>query len=88
MDADTAFLNGTLEEDIYMGFPDRYPKQDKKSTGLKLVRSLYGLKQSPRVCVTARRARYDRYNLAKEQHVREPEVFVLSRTRKDILVVS
>jgi hypothetical protein len=37
MDADTAFLNGTLEEDIYMDFPDGYQRQDKKSTGLKLV---------------------------------------------------
>ena len=49
MDADTAFLNGTLEEDIYMDFPDGYQQQDMKSTGLKLIRSLYGLKQSPRV---------------------------------------
>ena len=49
MDADTAFLNGTLEEDIYMDFPDGYQRQDKKSTGLKLVRSLYDLKQSPRI---------------------------------------
>jgi hypothetical protein len=49
MDADTAFVNGTLEEDIYLDFPDGYHRQDKKSTGLKLIRSLYGLKQLPRV---------------------------------------
>jgi hypothetical protein len=30
-------------------FPDGYRRQDRKSTGLKLIRSLYGLKQSPRV---------------------------------------
>jgi hypothetical protein len=48
-DGDTAFLNGTSEEDIYMDFPDGYQQQDKRSTGLKLIRSLYGLKQSPRV---------------------------------------
>jgi uncharacterized protein YlbG (UPF0298 family) len=49
MDAATAFLNGTLEGDTYMHFLDGYHRQDKKSTGLKLIRSLYGLKQSPRV---------------------------------------
>jgi hypothetical protein len=49
MDADDAFLNGTSKGDIYMDFPDAYKKQDKRSTGLKLVRSLCGLKQSPRV---------------------------------------
>lgn len=35
------------EEDIYMDFPDEYLRQDKQSTTLKLVRFLYGVKQSP-----------------------------------------
>ena len=49
MDADTAFLNGTLEEEIYMAFPPGYVQTNPKSTGLRLIKSLYGLKQSPRV---------------------------------------
>jgi hypothetical protein len=49
VDADTAFLNETLMEDIYMDFPAASKKQDKRSTGLKLIRSHYRMKQSPRV---------------------------------------
>lgn len=49
MDADTAFLNGTLSETIYMRFPPGYKPKNANATGLRLIRSLYGLKQSPRV---------------------------------------
>jgi hypothetical protein len=48
MDADTAFLNATLKEMIYMKFPAGYKQQDRSATGLQLIRALYGLKQSPR----------------------------------------
>jgi hypothetical protein len=49
MDADTAFLNGTLDEEIYMVFPPGYQPLNPSMTGLRLIKSLYGLKQSPRV---------------------------------------
>ena len=48
MDVVTAFLNGTLEEDIYMEQPDGYVEQGKEDLVCKLRKSLYGLKQSPR----------------------------------------
>ena len=48
MDVMTAFLNGTLEEDIYMEQPDCYVEQGKEDLVCKLRKSLYGLKQSPR----------------------------------------
>ena len=48
MDVVTAFLNGTLEEDIYMQQPDGYLQQGKEHLVCKLKKSLYGLKQSPR----------------------------------------
>ena len=48
MDVKTAFLNGSLEEDVYMtqleGFVD--PKFAKMVC--KLLRSIYGLKQASR----------------------------------------
>src|SRR6195952_4216580 len=49
MDADTAFLNGTLSKEIYMAFPPGYQQQDTKAMGLCLIKSLHGLKQSLRV---------------------------------------
>ncbi|KAK4358302.1 hypothetical protein RND71_023912 [Anisodus tanguticus] len=50
MDVKTAFLNGDLEEEIYMEQPERYvvPGQEKKVC--RLVKSLYGLKQAPKQC--------------------------------------
>jgi Reverse transcriptase (RNA-dependent DNA polymerase) len=48
MDVKTAFLNGNLEDDMYMiqptGFED--PKNARKVC--KLLRSIYGLKQASR----------------------------------------
>lgn len=49
MDADTAFLNGKLDEELYMAFPPGYHQSNSNSMGLKLIKLLYGLKQSPRV---------------------------------------
>ncbi|KAG2763198.1 hypothetical protein PC129_g25308 [Phytophthora cactorum] len=49
MDVKTAFLNGLLDEDIYMAQPDGYVDEDHPDYVYKLKRSLYGLKQSPRM---------------------------------------
>ena len=45
-DVKTAFLNGLLEEEIYMDQPEGF--QDDTDRVCKLEKSLYGLKQSPR----------------------------------------
>jgi hypothetical protein len=47
VDFKNAFLNGEIDEDIYMHYPPGYPGQP--GTVLKLRRALYGLKQSPRI---------------------------------------
>ena len=47
MDVETAFLNGKLNEEIYMELPEGFGKDTGKI--VKLIRSLYGLKQSPHV---------------------------------------
>jgi transposase InsO family protein len=49
MDVKTAFLNGVLDEDIYMAQPDGYVDENHPDHVCKLKRSLYGLKQSPRM---------------------------------------
>ena len=48
MDAKTSFLNGELEEEIYMEQPEGFvaPGQEKKVCNL--IKSLYGLKQAPK----------------------------------------
>lgn len=45
MDVKKSYLNGTLEE-VYMNVPPRFEEIYRKTR--KLMKSLYGLKQSPR----------------------------------------
>ena len=48
MDVKTAFLNGDLEEEIYMEHPKGCVVPGKEKKMCKLVKSLYGLKQAPK----------------------------------------
>ena len=48
MDVKIAFLNGEIDETIYMEQPKNFVIGDSKSMVCKLKLSLYGLKQSPR----------------------------------------
>ena len=48
MDVNTAFLNGNLEESIYMIQPEGFMSPDQKQKVWKLQKSIYGLKQASR----------------------------------------
>ena len=48
MDVKTTFLNGELEEEIYMEQPEGFIVHGKEKKVCKLVKSLYGLKQAPK----------------------------------------
>ncbi|KAK8613675.1 hypothetical protein V6N13_101432 [Hibiscus sabdariffa] len=48
MDVKTAFLNGKLEEDVYMTQPEGFVTPEDAGKVCKLQRSIYGLKQASR----------------------------------------
>ncbi|GJY49967.1 retrovirus-related pol polyprotein from transposon TNT 1-94 [Tanacetum coccineum] len=49
MDVKTAFLHGTLKEDMYVCQPEGFIDTDHPSHVYKLKKAIYGLKQAPRV---------------------------------------
>jgi hypothetical protein len=48
MDVKTVFLNGIIEEEVYIENPEGFEIFSSKSHVFRLKRELYGLKQAPR----------------------------------------
>nr|GFB09265.1 retrovirus-related Pol polyprotein from transposon TNT 1-94 [Tanacetum cinerariifolium] len=84
MDVKTAFLHGTLKEDVYVYQPEGFIDVDHPSHVYKLKKALYGLKQAPR-------ARYNELSMFLLQNhffkgTIDPTLFI-KRFDDDILVV-
>ncbi|GJR83469.1 retrovirus-related pol polyprotein from transposon TNT 1-94 [Tanacetum coccineum] len=83
MDVKTAFLHGTLKEDVYVCQPKGFIDADHPSHVYKLKKALYGLKQAPR-------ASYDELSMFLLQNnflkgTIDPTLFI-RRFNDDILV--
>jgi hypothetical protein len=48
MDMKRTFLNGEIEEEVYVEQPKGFQTHDRQSHVCRLKKALYGLKQSPR----------------------------------------
>ena len=48
MDVKTSFLNGKLDEEMYMEQPEGFLTPGQEKNDCKFVNSLYGLKQAPK----------------------------------------
>ncbi len=59
IDVTTAFLNGELEEEVYMKQPQGFILEGQEKLVCRLNKSIYGLKQSPRCWNTALHRKLD-----------------------------
>lgn len=84
MDVKSAFLNGYIDEEVYVEQPMAYEVQGKEHLVYKLKKALYGLKQAPRAWY----ARIDNYFMKKgfNRSHSEPTLYV-QRIGNDILIV-
>lgn len=48
MDVKSAFLNGVLQEEVYVSQPDGFHVKGKENMVYRLNKALYGLRQAPR----------------------------------------
>ena len=86
MDVVTAFLNGTLEEEIYMQQPAGYVQPGKEEMVCKLKKSLYGLKQSPRCWNKAFKEHMKSANF--KQSTADPCIFTKTEESGEITIVA
>ncbi|KAG8474247.1 hypothetical protein CXB51_033974 [Gossypium anomalum] len=86
LDVKSAFLNGILEEEIYVEQPQRFEVPSKKDMVCKLRKALYGLKQAPRAWY----ARIDTYLLSLDfqRSFSEPTLYIKKNNTETQLVVS
>ena len=84
MDVKTAFLNGDLEEEIYMEQPEGFLVPGKETKVCKLVKSLYGLKQAPKQW----HEKFDRVMLSNGFHINQCDKCVYAKgNEKDYVIV-
>jgi hypothetical protein len=83
MDVKTAFLNGKLEETIYV---DQPPGYEEKGEGVacRLNKALYGLKQAPRAWHQTLKTALE--GLGLRQSVADPGLFILDASNLYMLV--
>ncbi|KAH9291902.1 hypothetical protein KI387_042909 [Taxus chinensis] len=85
MDVKTMFLHGELEEEIYMTQPESFKIKGKEDLVCRLKKSLYGLKQSPRMW----NQKFDRYvlRLGLERSKADPCVYFKHEGEYYVIIV-
>ncbi|KAA0051661.1 Retrovirus-related Pol polyprotein from transposon TNT 1-94 [Cucumis melo var. makuwa] len=89
MDVKTAFLNGNLDEEVFMDQPEGFMVEEKEHTMCKLKRSIYGLKQASRQWYQSNLG-MDHWKAAKKvlRYLQGTKDYMLTYKRSDHLKIS
>ena len=84
MDVKFSFLNGILEEEVYIEKPEGFVNENNKDKVCKLHKALYGLKQAPRAWYE----RLHKYLVQRgfERTDDNNNMYIKSKEGKDILI--
>ena len=84
MDVKTTFLNGELEEEIYMEQPEGFIVPGQENKVCRLVKSLYGLKQAPKQW----HAKFDKVMLSNGFKINECDkcVYIKNTPNHEVIV--
>ncbi len=85
MDVVTAFLNGDLDENIYMEIPQGLKTPENSNKVCELVKALYGLKQAPRQWY-AKIHDYLVNQLGSKSSVNDPCLYTLHKSASFIII--
>ncbi|KAM1099314.1 hypothetical protein TB2_005809 [Malus domestica] len=85
LDVKSAFLNGVLQEEVYVEQPEGFAVKDKEDKVYKLHKALYGLKQAPRAWYGEIDSYFSQCGFKKS--LSEPTLYIKVRG-EDILFVS
>ncbi|GLU00818.1 hypothetical protein SLE2022_181580 [Rubroshorea leprosula] len=84
-DVKSAFLNGFLEENVYVQQPRGYEIEGQEQKVYKLKKALYGLKQAPRAWYERINAHFCSHGFHKSPS--EPTLYVQTRGGDEVLLV-
>jgi len=84
MDVKSAFLNGYLNEEVYVNQPQGFEEQGRENLIYKLKKSLYGLKQAPRAWYSRIDGYFHKYGFTRSKS--EPTLYYMNKG-EDILIV-
>ena len=94
LDVSTAFLNGELEEDVYMMQPEGFIAKNNEHKVCKLKKSIYGLKQSSKCWITTLNNFLIQMNFSQSESDpcvyvnNDNELFIIAVYVDDIILIS
>ena len=83
MDVKTVFLNGELDEEIYMDQPEGFVVHGQEHKVCKLDKSLYGLKQAPKQW----HEKFDNLIISNGFKVNESDKCIYYKSENDICTI-